>query len=313
MPPGIGAGGFVGIALEVTPGTYVAPDKFFPIRNETLSWEQGTVWRRVIRGTADAIGAVEGNGSVGGDIDMELLDDVLPYFLQIARGDMTQSAAPAPFTYEFVPNHEAVPNATASITVVRNGVSFGYVGCVVSSMNFGTDEGMATVTFSILGTAENEENVPTPTYNPDDKPFGAGTWVIEIPTATQIFDADNFSFQVEDNGEVQFRLKDILGAQFVSYGERSVTVSMDRDFLDRDEYDAFKLLTSKGISVNVSRGADRSVTLVTPAAIIDTYESNLSGQGDLIRASISYQGVHDAATGGGYTIEVVTNEDLDLN
>jgi hypothetical protein len=311
MSVGIGASGFVGIGIETTPNTYAVPTKFFPIRSESLTWNQSTSWRRVIRGTTDVIGAVAGNGSVEGDIDMELLDDVLPYFLLAARGDLTKTGAAAPFEYEFLPSHDATPEHTLSVTVVRNGEVFGYVGVVVSSMTFSADEVLGTVTFSLLGTNEETQALPTPVYNDNDSPFGAGTWKIEVPTAQQIYDADNFSFEIDDSGEVQFRLKDELGAQFVKYGERNMTISLDRDFHDRSEYEAFKLLTKKSITVQVSKdGGDRLVRLTTPAAIIDTHELSLSSVGDLVRASITYQGVHDASTGGSYKINIKTDEDL---
>jgi hypothetical protein len=46
-----------------------------------------------------------------------------------------------------------------------------------------------------------------------------------------------------------------------------------------------------------------------PAAIKDTYEVGLSGQGDLIRASVAYNGVLDS-TGNAYTITVKTQQDI---
>lgn len=309
--PGIGAGGVVGIAVEVTPGTYVAPTKFFPIRSESLVWTQNTNFRRVIRGTVDSIGAIAGNGNVEGDIEMELLADVLPYMLLAARGTVTKTGAAAPFTYEFVPGHGAVPDNTLSVTVVRNGVAFGYTGVVVSSMSFGVDNDAATVTFSLLGRAEQSVGVPSAAFS-GDVPFGAGNWTIEIPTAAQVFDADGFSFEVDDSGEVQNRLKDTLGAQFVSFGERSATMNFDRDFENRSEYDAFKALTAKSITVTLSTGANNSVEFLMPVAILDSYDVSLGGVGDLIRASVSYMGQHDATEGASYKITAITTEDITI-
>jgi len=147
---GIGAAGVVGLAIESTSGEYQAPEKFFPIRSENFQWTQDTVWRRVIRGTSDVIGAVPGDGHVEGSLDMEALDDVLPYFLRIARGDLTQTGTD-PVNYEFVPNSAAEPAQTASITVVRNGIVFGYTGCVVGSFSFSVDDGQLVVDLSMLG------------------------------------------------------------------------------------------------------------------------------------------------------------------
>lgn len=306
MNVSIGAEGYVGIALETDQGTYEAPTKFFPIRSEGLSWTQDTNWRRVIRGTADPIGAVAGNGNVEGDIDTELLPDVLPYFLACARGEMVYDDTAGEYT--FVPTHGALAPNTMSVTVVRNGEAFGYVGCVVSSMTFSDDNNMAVSTFSLLGVREESVAVPAAPAYGDDDPFGAGTWEIEVPTETQIFDADSFSFEIDDSGEVQQRLKNELGAQFISFGERNSSVSLDRDFQDRTEYDAFKNLTSRSVTVRLSHSADTFVEFNMPVAIQDGNEVNLSGVGDLIRTSISYVGTQDPDTGGAFQIVVGTTE-----
>ena len=300
----IGAEGYVGIAIEDTPGTYEAPTKFFPIRSESLSWTQDTNWRRVIRGTVDPIGAIAGNGNVEGDLDVELLPGVLPYFLLCARGTLDTHDD----GYEYTPTHGALAPNTMSVTVVRNGEAFGYIGCVVSSMSFSEDNAMATSNFSLLGMREESVAVPAAPVYSDDEPFGAGTWSLQVPTDTQIFDADAFSFEVDDSGEVQNRLKDELGAQFVSFGERNTSVSIDRDFQDRAEYDAFKSLTSRDITVRVGSSATRYCEFKMPVGIQDSNEVNLSGVGDLIRSSITYQGVHDADTGGAFSIIVGTDE-----
>lgn len=310
MTKTIGAGGFIGVAIESTANTYVPPEKFFPIRSESLSWTQNTNWRRVIRGTADVIGAVPGNGGVEGDIDSELLADVLPYFLLCARGTVTKSGT-APFDYEFTPLNGALAPNTMSITIVRGEEAFGYVGCVVSSMTFGVDNDMATVNFSILGAAEQDVAVPaSPAYG-DDTPFGAGTWSIQIPTATQIFDADQFSFEVNDNGELQYRLKDELGAQFISFGERDLQLTLDRDFEDRTEYTNFKNLTSQSVTVALNEAANNQVSFEMVAAIIDEYAVNLSGVGDLVRSSTTYIGTA-GASGESYNIKITTDEDVTI-
>ena len=312
MAKTIGAGGYIGVAIEDTANTYKAPEKFFPIRSESLSWTQNTNWRRVIRGTADVIGAVAGNGNAEGDIDAELLSDVLPYFLLCARGELTKDGtAPDPITYTFTPLHGALAPNTMSITIVRGEEAFGYVGCVVSNMTFGVDNEMATANYSILGAAEENVAVPaTPTYG-DDTPFGAGNWSIQIPTATQIFDADQFSFEVNDNGEVQYRLKDELGAQFISFGERDLQLTLDRDFENRTEYENFKNLTEQSVTVALNEAANNQVSFEMVAAIIDEYAVNLSGVGDLVRSSTTYIGTAGTA-GESYNIEVVTEEDVTI-
>lgn len=107
---------------------------------------------------------------------------------------------------------------------------------------------------------------------------------------------------------MQYRLKSTgRGGSFVSYGERNVTASTERDFQDRIEYDLFKSVTSGSLTLLASKGTNNSVQIDLPATIKDSYEVALGGQGDLVRGSVSYQGVIDA-TGKSYQITVKCQE-----
>lgn len=317
MAVGIGASGFLGIAREAVgfPNVYVAPEKYILIRSEGLQYVQDTTWTRPLRGIADPYHAVPGNVRVEGDISFEVTSDQLPWLLFGAHGTMTKTTGTAPFTYTYVPNATATPSSTLSITVVRNGVAFGYVGCVISSMEFSIDDGILVCSMSILGTDEASQTVPTPTY-PEASPFGAGMYSMQIPTATQVFDCDSFTLSVEDGAEPQYRLQSggARGARFIKFGERSITLSVERDFENRTEYDNYKALTRRSITLQAVKNATNdSVTFKTPAAIMDSYEiPGLSGQGDLIRASVSYMGVFDPSGGVQRALEIVikTNEDI---
>lgn len=310
--PGTGAQGFLGVAIETTSGTYLTPTKYVPIESESLKYVQETDWRRPIRASADIVGAVDGNVHVEGDISMEAFEDVVALMLRAGRNTYTKTGTTPNFAYDIVGSANAVPNKTLSITVIRNGVAFGYTGCVIPSFTFTVDGGKLKFNPTILGRDEASQSVPTATWSTGVQatPFGAGKYNIQIPTATQVFDADGFEFSVDDSGEPQYRLKDTgRGAQFISFGERSVTMSIERDFENRTDYDAFKALTSQTITLTASKGANNLITLNVPAAIKDTYEVGLGGQGDLTRAQIQYNGVLDA-TGNAYKLTIKTQEDL---
>jgi tail tube protein len=302
------SGAFPTVNTAANPNTYVAPTKFFPIRNESLMYQQATVFRRPIRKSADIIGAVAGNVHVEGDIEMEALEDVVAHFLYATRSSIVKTGT-SNYTYVATPTPNAVPVRTLSITVERNGIVFGYVGCVVGSFKFGIDEGLLTFTVSIVGSDEATQSLPVPTFS-TTVPFGAGQYNVQIPTASQVFDVDTFEWTCEDNAEPQFRLKDTgRGAQFIKFGERNLGITCERDFLDKTDYDAFKALTSQTLTIAASKGANNSITLLTPVSFKDTYELGLSGQGDLIRASIAYQVAIDGS-GNSYTITVKTQENV---
>jgi hypothetical protein len=309
MAYGVGAGGIMGIALETTSGTYLAPTKYVPFNNESLAYQQSTNFRRAIRNSPDVNYAVAGNAHVEGDIEMDATDDILPYFMTASRMDVVKTGAGPNYVYTGTPTAVATPTKTMSITIVRNGAVFGYTGCVVGSFTFGIDDGTLTYNVSIVGNDEASQSSPTPTW-PTTTPFGMGQYSIEIPTATPVNDTDTFEFQVEDNAEPQFRLKSTgRGAVFVAFGEREVTLSLERDFQTRTDYDAFKAMTSQTITLSATKGVNNSVSILCPVALKDTYEVNLGGQGDVVRAAIEYQCLVGASTPT-YTIVVKSQENL---
>lgn len=311
MAVAIGASGFLGVAREVTPGTYVAPEKFMPLRGESLQHMQDTIFRRVLNNTADIKGAVSGYYHIEGDIDVEILEDCLPYLLYGAHGTLVKTGSTPNFIYTYTPSATATPTSTLSVTVKRNNEIFGYTGCIVGSMEFTVDEGLLVGTFSIVGRDEATQSAPVLDF-PDTVPFGPGQYSIQVPTASQVFDVDTFTLQVEDNAEPQYRLGNVnRAAQFVKFGERDITLSMERDFENRTEYDLYKALTSRNITILATKGANNSVQFVTPASIAETYEiTGLEGQGDLVRANISYRGVYDAATSKALEMVIKTQEDI---
>jgi len=306
--PGTPSGAFPAVNTAADPGTYYPPVKYIPFMSESLTSVQSTIWRRPIRQSADIIGAVPGNFNVEGDISIEGMEDCILYFLYASRNSVVKSGT-TNYTYVFTPTANAIPARTMSITVVRNGIVFGFTGVVVGSQTFTVEDGILMYNISVIGRDEAVQSTPTPTW-PTTVPFGAGQYSIEIPTATPVLDTDTFEFAIDDAAEAQFRLKSTgRGAQFIKYGERAVTLSLERDFESRTDFDAFKALTAQDISIVASKGINNKITLNSPVTIKDTYEVQNSGQGDLVRASIAYNSVINAS-GVSYTITVLSQENV---
>lgn len=304
---GAPSGAFPTFNSALAYGTYTAPTKFFPINNESLKFDQATNWRRPIRQSVDVVGAVAGNVHVNGDVEMEALEDVIIYFILASRVAATKTGT-TDKVYTFDPTPNATPVLSLSLTVVRNGIVFGYTGCVVSSFTITPTDGLLMFNMSILGSDEAVQALPTAVW-PTTVPFGAGQYAVTI-AGTQVFDTDTFEFTVNDNGEPQFRLKNTgRGAQYIKFGERECKITMERDFFNRTDYDAFKALTAQIINLRGEKSATNYIEVEAPVAVKNTYEVGLSGQGDLIRASIEYVNVIDAS-GNSYTIEVGTQENI---
>lgn len=312
MATDIMATGFMGLAFEATAGTFLAPTKFFPIKSENLDYVQSTQWRRVIRGLADNIGGIQGNSNIAGDITVECLPDVIPYFLHASRNTFVKSGI-TPFTYTYTPYHGANPQAarTLSLTVVRNGVTFGYTGCIVHHLKFTCgNDGVLWATFSIVGRDEATQTLPTATFA-NQSPFGAGMYTIGVPTGSTVLDVDSFDINVNDNGKPEWRLAAVRTPQFVRFGQRDVSVTMKRDFQTRAEYDTFKTLTAQSIRIVAANGASANFQFTAAAAVKDPYNVNgLGNQGDIVAADLTWMGTYDTSTSKAYEIIVITTESI---
>ena len=69
---GVGAMGFIGIGIETTPGTAVAPTQTLLLRNETLKRVEERIQRRPLRGIADVSGLKKGYVHTEGDVQIEV-------------------------------------------------------------------------------------------------------------------------------------------------------------------------------------------------------------------------------------------------
>lgn len=311
MTVGVGASGHVGVAREATEGTYVAPEKTLLIRNETLHYVQDPTWRRPLRGIADVAGSIQGPSRVEGTVEIEVTEDTLPWLLYGARGDVVKTGVGPNYVYTFTPNALAVPDQTLSFSVTRNEETFGYVGCVIGSMAFTVTDSLLVCTMNVLGRDEATQPDPVPVYVTTN-PFGMGQYSIQIPTGSAVTDTDTFTLTVDDSPEHQYRLKTpSRAAEFVKFGERNVGLTVERDFHNRADYDTFKSLTKQAITILCTKGTNNQVQFTIPVAIKNTYEvTGLTGQADLIRASIAYMGVYDDVTDKAYEIVVKTQENI---
>lgn len=309
MAKSIAASGVLGVALEPVSGTYVAPTKFVPFNSESLTVKNEVAKRRPIRNTPGLVGVMAGNTNTEGDLEMEALSDVIPYFLHASRCTVVKTGTGTPYTYKYTPSPVAVPTKTMSITIRRGTEVFGYAGCVVGGFTFSVgNEGILTFSPKILGTSETSAAALSAITWPTTLPFSAGNYALQVPTGTPVLDSDTYEFAVDDSPTAQFRLNSTTrNAQFISFGESSATVKLERDFEDRISYDKYKNTTSESITFTASKGPNESVTILTPVAFQESNEIKLGGQGDLVRASVNYDCAIDA-TGKHYEITVLCAE-----
>lgn len=323
MPAGLGGGGKVGIAFETTMGTYVAPTIFVPILNESLAYTEEKYYSEQIRQETIVSDVKQGFYHVEGDIEMEVDPTNMPYWLYASRHTIAKTGA-GPYVYTYTPSSAGSASTAAgtttpktlSITVVRNGIVFGYTGCVVGGWEFVLgDDAVLRVTMNIFGLAEAVQSLPSPSWTTPDL-LGAASHAVYLAAAaaSPTFGAadtgfNGFTFRANYNPEAQNRVNALRSASYVSYGITEAEIESELDFLNRTDYDNMVNNTQRAIKLESANGGatfaagTSGIKLQGNRVSYETYDIALEGMGDLIMAGFTGRLV-GIAGGSAYQIEV---------
>src|SRR5437764_14568064 len=106
MTVGLGGGGYVGIALETTMGTYVAPSLYVPILSEGLVYTTTNYFSPQIKKTTMQADAKLGYYHAEGPIEVEVDCQYLPYFMHATRATVVKTGT-GPYVYKYTPSNGA--------------------------------------------------------------------------------------------------------------------------------------------------------------------------------------------------------------
>lgn len=327
MAVGVGGQGFLGIAIETTPGTYVAPTTYVPILSESLAYTEDRYLSPAIRKATIVNDVRQSFYHVEGDVEMEVDSSTFVYFMHACRVSVNKVGASAPFTYTFTPSGGASvgPNGnnatvkTLSITIVRNLQVFKYVGCVVGSWNVRVENGVLLTTLSIQGLGEvsvNTDSPPTPTFTTPSL-YGASTHTISTaavvnppttPTWTAQTNFETFQFAVNDNGAAQNRIQSTRQAAFVSFGETEGTISGTRDFEVRSDYDNFVASSVAAFQLKSVNSVNDSVQFDAYRGVYTAFPITLPGMGDLVTVAAEARMLQNGTRS--YDVVVVTGTNI---
>jgi hypothetical protein len=322
MPAGLGGGGKVGIAFETTMGTYVAPTIFVPVLSESLQYTEDKYYSEQIRQQTIVSDVKSSFYHVEGDIEMEVDPTNHPYWLYASRHTIAKTGA-GPYEYKFTPSSAgsastaagATTPKTISITVVRNDVVFGYVGCVVGSFEYMVEDGVLRCTMNVLGMGEAVQSAPSPSWPaPDLLGADAHRVYLAASAVTPTFGAadvnfNGFTFRVNHNAEAQNRIRADRQASYISFGITEAEIESELDFLDRTDYDNMVNNTTRAIKLESTNGgatfaaATSAIKLQGNRVSYDAYDIGLEGMGDLIMAGFTGR-IIGIAGGDAYQIEV---------
>lgn len=339
MPAGLGASGYLALTFEVSPGTYLPPTTagtiFVPILNESLLYNEDKYYSEAIRNQTVDNDAKNSFYHAEGTVDWEVDAKFLPYFLFIARMAIAKSGA-GPYVYTFTPASTGsaplpgdtvtgVNRRTASISVIRNGVGFGYGGCVLGGFSFTIENGVLRMSMNVFGLSEETPaGLGSPTWQTPAL-LGADTHQVYVAAAgtaptwgSNSTDFNGFTLNVNDNPAAQNRIRADRKASYISFGKTEVTVDTELDFINKTEYDNFKAVTKRAVKLESVQGAptttyatatDNAMQAILYNSVYDTYEVGLGGMTDLIMAGTSMRGLAIAG-GSAYSIGVKSSANI---
>lgn len=335
MPAGLGGGGWLNVVLETAMGTYLPPTTvgsvWVPIISESLHYVEDKYYSEQIRQQTIDSDVSPSYYHIEGDIVIEVDMNYMPYFLHCSRHSITKTGAVAPFQYDYVPSQAGSASTaasgavarTASMTVLRNGVGFGYSGCVVNTWEFTIENGVLRASMGILGLSEQQPGALGSPAWIDPALFGADTHSIYVAAAgaaptfgAAAIDFNGYTANINYNGAAQNRIVPNRAATYISFGKTEMTYNTELDFVSRTEYDNFKASSLRAVRLESLRAGAVSFAAAAQAfrldvnrSAYDTYDIGLGGIGDLIMAGVTARALA-VAGGAPYRISVKTPVDI---
>lgn len=331
-PAGLGASGWVCVVMEDVMGTYLPPDTagaiWVPVLDETLAYTEEAYYSQQIREEVVDIERTQGFYHVEGNLNMEFDSQYAPYFGYCSRHDIATTPG-SPNLYEFTPSnagsaYRAGGNnpKTMSITVVRNGIGFGYAGCVVNNWEFTIDGGVLRMNLGMFGLSEQEPaQLDTPSWL-DPSLLGAAHHEVRVDAAgtspafaSTSEEFNGFTATFNHNATAENRLTGSRSATYISYHKTDATFDSELDFLDRDEYDAFVSNDRRAVRFSSWKtgasfaASDEGVQITFYNAAYDTYPVQLTGLSDLTMANVTGRALVIA---GGSPYKIAMRSDVAL-
>jgi hypothetical protein len=312
MPVGLGGGGAIGLAIETTMGTYVAPTTWVPIISEEFRYVESRYFSPQLRQQVMVSDVKQGYYHIEGAVTFEVDTTFLPYFLYASRHTVTKTGT-GPYVYKAVPNKMASvgsPAKTLSITAIRNDILFGYAGCVVGQYEFTIEDGVLRCMMNMLGLSESTPAGPfTPTWSDPDL-LGADAHAVFVASdfgVTPTFGAASDDFNgitltINHNADAQNRIRKQRSASYIAFHETEIGFNTELDFVDKTEYNNFVSTLQRGIKLESTQGAvtyaaaTDGVKLQLNRFAYETYDVDLPGLGDIVMAGATGRGL--SVTGG---------------
>lgn len=294
MPSLISQLSYLGLALETTPGTAVAPSHFVPIK----TFKAGDEIKRIMddgkRGVlAKDFGMYAATAMAQLEYEGQFYPDIPGYFLKCVMGTDTVTGTAAPYTHAFTLSNAQPPTLTMTDYEVAGTRQYAY-GVVEELSLKWTAEGDLTYTTkmqsqqsSVLGTA------PTQSYT-------AAAPFLGYEASLKINGATNLNL-VGGDMMLKRMVKPTYGAnntqQFtrMNVGELEVSGKLTFDIQDYTEHNLYLQNNQYPTVITFTQGTN-ILTLQMSQMAVD--KSTVDRSQEMVRVDMSYKGIYNATDGG---------------
>lgn len=252
----------LGVAEEVTVGTYVAPTRYVDFLSESLSLDVDRIESEGIRAgrrVLDAADWAPGAKTVSGDVSFNARTRDLGLWLKHAFGGVSTSGA-GPYTHTFTPGDLFGKGLT--VQVGRPDASgtvqpFSYLGCKVSSLTLSTSVGeLVEVSASLIGRDESTaQALGTAAYTASSTLWTFVHGALTIGgTATPV---ESLELSIE-NGlqDSRHRLGSDVSTEQREEAKRNITLSAEVDFTNLTHYNRLASGATAAVVLAFTSGSD---------------------------------------------------------
>lgn len=285
-----GTGGFVAISKQNSFGASTASWHYIPVINESLTTKIEDLIEESIQNRFEEGTSHQGLISVEGDIVMEAHPVLVGHFLRAALGPSSFSNVLSGYVYSniFPPTQEDwEPKCTLpayTIQVFRDvDSSYQFTDAVVNALTLDINAGaFSRVTASIIARTSSLMNPSTTSYQ-TTPPWAWDAASISIGGSANA-DIETLTLKVENSVEGVSTLDATKRwSRILRNGFRKFSLSGTMDFLNQDEYKAFRAGSEQQFTINlkdtteVSSGYYNEMKIDIPSLRYATYEAAIGG------------------------------------
>jgi hypothetical protein len=307
MPIGSTLSGQVGMTIETTPGTRIAPATWKQILSETLSAGRTMIPVRGIGGGSRIhLASIIGLQQPGGQISMDLAAENAPNLLRLAFGTPATAGA-GPYTHTYTPSMTApLPSATIQKGVPDTGATvrpWDFIGSRANSWEITITPGeLIKVNYDIVSEyVDTAQTLGTPTW-PTISPFSASAHTVmtilgsaECVDSVTLTGANNLttSNPICSTNPGRQRVQDA--------GNREYGGTFTKDFESMTFYNTFVAGTVGAMVVTIDAGASNKLVITGRVQFQEDNTPQMGGPGEIVKQTVPFNFVRETTDALAFT------------